>query len=89
MLKFFGSGIVLRALELIEEEREREGATEDEIDSRIEMMDVDEMIHGIVVGIRLMVETSGNFSEIDEAEFEESDLFSEIHEYLRDLDEDR
>lgn len=87
MLKYMGSGIVLHALELIEEEQEREGATEDEITERLEVMSVDEMIHGVAMGVRLMAETSGDYSELDEAEFEEADMFEEIHEYLREVDE--
>lgn len=86
ILKYMGSGIVLHALELIEEERQREGATEYEIDARIAEMNVDEMIHGVAVGIRLMAEHP-EFSELDEAEWE-GDMFEEIHEYLREHDEE-
>jgi hypothetical protein len=89
IMKYVGNGIVLHSVELIEEENEAEGATEDEIELRIEAMDHDEMIQGVACGFLLMREHPET-NELEEADFEHGadDLFDEIHEYLKyqDLD---
>lgn len=89
ILQYMGHGIVLRSVELVQEENEEEGATEEEIDSRIDLMDHDEMIEGVAQGFLLMREHP-EMSELEEAEFESSgeDLFEEIHEYLKSQDSD-
>ena len=87
IMKYMGHGIALRAVELVEEDTEEGGASEYQIDTRIDAMTHDEIVEGVAQGFLLMKEHP-DIGDLEEAEYEEGaeTLFEEIHEFLEDRD---